>query len=191
MSSTKYIQNTDSLQLAFAENVGITERAIRYVLTAMLVGVVFVAKGPFTWEVYAPLLSVYTFVTAVMGWDPIYELFEVDSTEKHTETVHQAYSDNIGTFERGLRYVLSAGLVSVVFIASGTFTWEVYAPLLSVYTFVTAVMGWDPIYELLGVSSAAKLVERVQLTTPVAHHTVGEIPEAKTGTNDRDFHQAA
>ena len=62
---------------------------------------------------------------------------------------------------------------------------------MSVYTFVTAVMGWDPVYELLGVSSAARLAEDVQLTTPVAHHTIGETPVSKTGTNDRDFHQAA
>jgi hypothetical protein len=191
MNATNHIQNTDSLQLAFEENVGITERAIRYVLTAMLVSVIFVSKGTLSWEVYAPLLSVYTFITAVMGWDPIYEFLGVSTTEKRTDAPHQAYSDNVGTTERGIRYALSGGLVSVVFVSSGVLSWEVYAPLLSVYTFVTAVMGWDPIYEMLGVSSAAEHAEETRLTTPVAHHTPAEMPEAKTGTNDTHFHKAA
>lgn len=191
MSATQTIKHADPLQLAFAENVGITERAIRYVLTAGLVGVVFASQGTLGLEVYAPLLSIYTFVTAVMGWDPIYEFLGVSTAQESGEGRHESYSDNVSTAERGIRYALSAALVSPLFFSSGILSWELYASLVSIYTFATATMGWDPVYEMLGVSSAAESVEEAREVTPVAHSIETGVPAARTGTNDADFHKAA
>lgn len=90
----------------------------------------------------------------------------MSNVSKHTHKP-QMKPQNIGTIDRLLRAIIGFGLLSTVFIAAkttGTFfgysteNFPYYAvTLLSIYPALTAVLGWDPIYQVLRVRSETAL----------------------------------
>lgn len=69
-------------RLRAVQNVGLMDRLIRAVIGAALVLYPMwdLQQGAmFSWHGLAFLLSTYPMLTAILGWDPVYQLFEVRS----------------------------------------------------------------------------------------------------------------
>ena len=58
-------------------NVGLIDKSVRYVLGAALIGAMLVmTPTPIGWVVLLPLIAIPIFISAIIGWDPIYALFQ-------------------------------------------------------------------------------------------------------------------
>lgn len=60
---------------------------------------------------------------------------------------------NLGLLDRMVRMFLGAALLVggiVSMFNNATLTWEPYAMLISIYPFLTTIVGWDPLYAALG-----------------------------------------
>lgn len=58
-------------------NIGMTDRLVRYVLSATLIGIALVATPtPIGLIVVLPLIAIPIFISAFAGWDPVYALFQ-------------------------------------------------------------------------------------------------------------------
>ena len=65
-------------------------------------------------------------------------------------TWHLDLNQNIGALDRTARYFLSIMLIGIVMLAAPTpIGWFVLLPLIAIPIFISAFMGWDPIYSLL------------------------------------------
>lgn len=74
------------LQIDSYRNVGHLDRIIRLIAgLAMIISVYFVSPesvtlgGPLEWWPVVPLLGIYPTMTAFLGWEPIYDLFDLDT----------------------------------------------------------------------------------------------------------------
>ncbi len=75
---------------------------------------------------------------------------------------------NISTGERVIRMAVTAGLIGTVLTHSGDLGYLTLLPLMSVYTGLTAFIGWDPVVaaaQTLKQSSAAQSVSRHQIAS--------------------------
>lgn len=66
-------------KLGVVHNLGLADRMVRiFVGTALMVGgiVSIFDNAILTWEPYAMLISIYPFLTCIVGWDPLYAAFE-------------------------------------------------------------------------------------------------------------------
>lgn len=73
---------TRSRTLQAIQNIGLTDRIVRGVLAALILGLPSLAlsySGSFSWHGYVILLGIYPALTAILGWDPFYDLFHVRS----------------------------------------------------------------------------------------------------------------
>lgn len=70
-------------------NIGTIDRAIRYILGAVLVGSVFYLNPEYSFSLAGleiklykifPLIGIYPAITAWLGWDPIYQLARINSS---------------------------------------------------------------------------------------------------------------
>ena len=62
-------------------NIGIIDKSIRYTLGALLIAVIlFAAPTTVGWYVLFPLFAIPVIVSAYVGWDPVYALFQKRST---------------------------------------------------------------------------------------------------------------
>lgn len=90
-------------KMGVVQNVGLSDRIIRTVLGAFLLGgaaMHLVMGGAVaSWHAYAGLVSIYPFLTAMLGWDPFYSLF-------HTRTCSDTGRNQCGT----LPYEVDAAL---------------------------------------------------------------------------------
>jgi hypothetical protein len=58
-------------------NIGVIDKAIRYVVGATLIGTMLaIETTPVGWLVILPLVAIPVFISAFLGWDPIYALFQ-------------------------------------------------------------------------------------------------------------------
>ncbi|MBI5450995.1 MAG: DUF2892 domain-containing protein [Gammaproteobacteria bacterium] len=76
--------NTMTEKLGVIQNIGLTDRLIRgLATTGLLLGPVYhleLAGGGFTvWHGLLMLLSVYPAITAILGWDPFYQMADARS----------------------------------------------------------------------------------------------------------------
>lgn len=64
--------------------------------------------------------------------------------------------NNVGTYDRVVRMLFAATLLAPAFVVSNAepLGWLVLPVLASIYPAATAVMGWDPIYHGLNLSTA-------------------------------------
>jgi hypothetical protein len=70
--------------------------------------------------------------------------------------------DNVGTFDRVLRLLLAVTMLAPAFFPGGEpLGWLAIPVLASIYPTTTAVIGWDPIYHALNVSTARAASEPV------------------------------
>ncbi len=73
---------------ALIENVSASERGSRLVLSAALIGAVLAA--PETMPAWVALLALYPAFTALLAWDPIYQLFARVSNEGNAQVIAPA-----------------------------------------------------------------------------------------------------
>jgi len=82
MNKIKFITQ----QLGTVQNLGLNDRVIRGVIAALMIGLPSldlalggILGGIFGWHGYVILLSIYPALTAILGWDPLYSLFQIRS----------------------------------------------------------------------------------------------------------------
>jgi len=82
-------------KIGVVQNTGLYDRAIRIIIGAFLLGGAVVhmemGGGLMSWHAYAGLISIYPFLTGILGWDPFYSLF-------HTKTCDLSEKNRCGTF---------------------------------------------------------------------------------------------
>ncbi|TCV82324.1 YgaP family membrane protein [Sulfurirhabdus autotrophica] len=57
---------------------------------------------------------------------------------------------NVGSIDKVLRIIVGLGLLSLIFILEGSQRWF---GLIGIVPLVTALMGWCPLYMILGINS--------------------------------------
>lgn len=78
-------------------NVGVFDRVVRFVLGSAMIASVFLVKlesavalgGALEWWTIMPLLSIYPMATAFLGWDPLYDHFNVSTDTSVTDQLEQ------------------------------------------------------------------------------------------------------
>lgn len=61
----------------FYPNMGKLDKYVRYGIGALLIGsVLFLAPSTMGWDVLIPLLAIPIVASAILGWDPLYALFQ-------------------------------------------------------------------------------------------------------------------
>ena len=61
-------------------NMGKVDRIVRYTLSiALISSILIVAPTPLGWFVIFPLIAIPIFVSAYVGWDPVYAMFQKKS----------------------------------------------------------------------------------------------------------------
>ena len=69
--------NTDKLHFDLNPNVGNVDKLARYAVGATLIGAILVvAPLQVGWIVFLPLIAIPIVISAIIGWDPIYALFQ-------------------------------------------------------------------------------------------------------------------
>ena len=77
-------------------NIGSIDRSIRFIIGGVLMGSIFYLTPTAVWSVagtelmlmkFLPLISIYPLITAWLGWDPIYELFNTTSETRFKSDV--------------------------------------------------------------------------------------------------------
>lgn len=66
---------------------------------------------------------------------------------------------NLNIVDRFMRLLLGVtllGLVIVTLKEGDSFGWNIYIMLGAIYPLMTAIMGWDPLYAVLGIRSCNK-----------------------------------
>ena len=77
---------------------------------------------------------------------------------------------NIGLIDRAIRFfiggaLLFLGVLSAV-LSGGVNVWHALAVLVSIYPLMTCMMGWDPVYQLIGLRTGADRGRNVTGTLP-------------------------
>jgi hypothetical protein len=85
-------------KIGVVQNMGLIDRTLRFVIGGILLGTTagyLQATGStmLDWHAYIGLLSIYPFITAILGWDPFYHLFNAKSCSLNVEDRNQC-----GTF---------------------------------------------------------------------------------------------
>jgi len=57
---------------------------------------------------------------------------------------------NVGSIDKVLRIIIGLGLLSLIFILEGNQRW---LGLIGIVPITTALMGWCPLYAILGINS--------------------------------------
>jgi Protein of unknown function (DUF2892) len=65
---------------------------------------------------------------------------------------HVMFATNVGTVDRGLRFILGVALLIWFFLDQGAGFWH-YAKLFGIVPLATAVFSTCPLYSLLGLST--------------------------------------
>jgi len=73
-------------KIGVIQNLGIADRSLRVIVGAFLLGGAVahlqIGGGYVGWHAYAGLISIYPFLTGILGWDPVYKLFSVKTCRK-------------------------------------------------------------------------------------------------------------
>jgi hypothetical protein len=67
-------------RIGVVQNMGLIDRMARFVIGGVLLGSVIgylqsTSSTMLDWHAYIGLVSIYPFMTAILGWDPLYHLF--------------------------------------------------------------------------------------------------------------------
>jgi len=64
-------------------NVGNVDKVVRYITATALIGVVLAtAPANIGWGVLLPLVAIPIVISAIIGWDPVYALFQKLPTDR-------------------------------------------------------------------------------------------------------------
>jgi len=180
-------------------NVGGYDRVLRFALGGVLIADGLHGTGPLGIDAWLFMLSIPVIVSAIIAWDPIYALFKVRTVTLRAYEVPywklmRMNADggiNVGTTDRIARIALAGVLLATPFVWAGpigavAFVGTVAGSLVM----MTAVTGWDPIYQLAGVRTATLPIE----TAPdySTHDDVSELTVFDTVEgDDLDVYQKA
>jgi hypothetical protein len=162
MESTRYTLNTNP-------NLGSLDRLARLGLASVLIAIPISGVEPTAQNALMLLVAIPLVITAIIGWDPVYALFKVRSATLKARPVTAWHSDqrdndgpNVGWLDRIGRFGLGAALLSVTLVGTADAAVLSYAALASIPIIMTGVMGWDPIYQYLGIRTATVPVRSAQ-----------------------------
>lgn len=67
-------------KLEVVQNIGLIDRTIRFVVGGAILGSISAylhttGSTMLDWHAYIGLASIYPFMTAILGWDPLYQMF--------------------------------------------------------------------------------------------------------------------
>jgi hypothetical protein len=123
---------TYSKHQPFPEYLTTVERIVRTTIGVVLIGSVFVAKGPLDWAVVMPLLGIYPLLTGVMGIEPMRVFLERGSMTYRT-----------------VQYTVGGALVGSLFVMSHFSSVPVaefmILPLVGIYYMLAGIMGQAPL----------------------------------------------
>ena len=160
--------NRSSQAAGSKSNVGGYDRLLRFALGGVLIADGLHGTGPLGIDAWLFMLSIPLIVSAIIAWDPIYALFKVRTA---TLRVHEVPSwrlvrmnadggVNIGTMDRIARIALASVLLATPFIWAGPIGAIAFAGTVAgIVVMMTAVIGWDPVYQLTGVRTATLPIE--------------------------------
>ena len=102
---------------------------------------------------------------------------------------------NLGYVDRVSRFLIGAALVASVYILTtpAELSWALYLPLVGLYPLTTAMVGWDPLYAILGVNTNVKSVteaamaKAIRQTAYVLNGGIVESEKSRVG-NDSQFY---
>lgn len=58
-------------------NMGVFDKSVRYILSiALIIPILFLTAASVGWAIILPLIAIPVFGSALIGWDPIYALFQ-------------------------------------------------------------------------------------------------------------------
>lgn len=149
-------------------NVGGYDRLLRFVLGGVLIADGLHGTGPVGIDAWLLMLSIPVIVSAIIAWDPIYALFKVrTATLRAGEVPYWKLTRmnanggvNIGTMDRITRIVLASVLLATPFVWAGPIGVVAFAGTVAgIVVMMTAVTGWDPVYQLTGVRTATLPIE--------------------------------
>ena len=78
---------------------------------------------------------------------------------------------NLGLFDRTSRVLLAAAMFAPIFanaVPGPLGVWTL-APLLAIYPLLTALLGWDPLYDGMGISTAKHTPEPIDAVQTLAN----------------------
>ncbi|MBI3773094.1 MAG: DUF2892 domain-containing protein [Gammaproteobacteria bacterium] len=143
-------------------NVGSLDRIARLGLGALLIGIELSAGEPRGVNVVMTLVAIPLIITALIAWDPIYALLGKRTATLRAQpmdlrTYHYRDANagiNMGWPDRFGRLGFGAALLSVTLLGSGPVEWGVFTALVSIPIIMTGMLGFDPIYQMVGIRSA-------------------------------------
>ena len=180
-------------------NVGGYDRLLRFALGGVLIADGLHGTGPLGIDAWLLMLSIPVIVSAIIAWDPIYALFKVRTATLRTHEVpywrlmemNANGGINIGTMDRIARIALAGVLLATPFVWAGPIGAVAFAGTVAgIVVMMTAVIGWDPVYQLTGARTATLPIE----TAPdySTHDDVGELTLFDTVKgDDLDVYQKA
>lgn len=145
-------------------NVGGLDRIFRLGLASILMVDIIHGTGGLGLEPYFAIAAIPLVITAILAWDPLYAIFNVRTVTlhgsmpqaTHTEQHINAYAGiNVGALDRLYRIVLASLLISTPFIWTEAIgIGAVVGTFAGFAVMMTAILGWDPVYQLADISTA-------------------------------------
>ncbi len=145
-------------------NVGGIDRIFRLGLASILIMDILHGTGILGLEPYFTIAAIPLVLTAILAWDPVYAMFGVrtvtlrGSMEQSVITSRKlnAYAGiNVGAIDRLFRATLASLLIATPFLWTEAVTiGAAVASLSGIVVMMTAIFGWDPIYEAANMHTA-------------------------------------
>lgn len=165
-------------------NVGSLDRLARLGIAALLVFIELTAGEPRGANVVMTLVAIPLFITALIGWDPVYAILGKRTVTLHAKSVDpRTYRNldanagiNVGLPDRMGRFIVTAGLLSATLFGTVSAEWGVYTALLSIPIMLTGLTGYDPIYHMLGIRTAFVSQLAVKVSPAMLHQPIEVFP---------------
>lgn len=150
-------------------NVSTLDRLARLVLSALLIAIPLLE--PTEMNMLMMLVAIPLVMSAIMAWDPVYALFKIRTATLHAQPAfawgRRAESEgdgpNVGMLDRVVRLSFGAALLSVPLLFSWLESIDtdvlVFSTLAAIPIVLTSAIGWDPIYQVLGLRTATLSVD--------------------------------
>lgn len=150
-------------------NVSALDRVARLGLSTVLIAIPLLE--PTETNMLMMLAAIPLVMSAIMAWDPMYALFKIRTATFHAQPAFawgrraesEADGPNVGMLDRIVRLSFGAALLSVPLLFSWLESIDtdilVFATLAAIPIVLTSAIGWDPIYQALGLRTATLSVD--------------------------------
>ena len=163
----------------FSQNLGFMDRQARTTIGTLMIATPMFAV-PETMGLWSILVlaAIPVLSTAIIGWDPLYELMEKTTYVTHEENIQQSNWScaNIGIIDRGIRFGVGLTLLYAL-MRMGTMTTEMALTLLAIPLIVSAITAWDPICAALKINSFGSRIDVEAAEPDVDRQTLAEYYE--------------